>query len=336
MLIENIELNLSHLGLGNLNEYALMVLFGNACGHQLTLDRDCGFTQMEDHQGRLIHPAYYHTHVRVPAHTPLSSFKLWDRVSLGVEVERFGHSLLESHYVLGKEGTIARDREQWKPTDFPTMHGNNLMVIEGSETSGGSATIAVPQKKCIADLPQSVIPPAAIQKASDVRSRGFGMDDFSGYLKNEEPILYQVHHHRDAAPGQSMLFAKFCEIMDEAEFQFLSNHLRPGFQSEVLTQLNLLEREIFYYANCFAGETLEIYLKGDLQECASNFHGYSKHFQSLATLTWQIEIYQQKNNALLAMANVRKLLTLPTNVPTLPLHYGEDVRRLIFQHTPVR
>ena len=129
-----------------------------------------------------------------------------------------------------------------------------------------------------------------------------------------------------------MMFAKFCEVMDYGEYKFLSRHLQPGFQTEVLQHMEVLEREIYYYANCFAGETLAIYLCGDFQECPKDFHGDAVDIVSSMIFNAQISIYQHRNNALLAMGRVKKLMALPTSSSDLPIAVAEDIQRLVDQH----
>jgi hypothetical protein len=75
MLIENIELSMSHVGLGALNEYALMVLFGNAHSHSLVQGVGITPDRIKDNQGLLLYPAYFMTHLKIPADSLISSYK---------------------------------------------------------------------------------------------------------------------------------------------------------------------------------------------------------------------------------------------------------------------
>jgi probable biosynthetic protein (TIGR04098 family) len=323
MLIENVELTMSNVGLGDLNEYALLLLFGNAHSHQLTFNTGVRPNEIKDNQGLTLYPAYFMTHLRVPPCAALSSYKLWDKVSVGVDVARFGETILESSYVLGKDGEVAADTSLWNLNKNPSMKANSLIVVDVGESAVESRRVSVPKSGCFAILPKLLKPPEAIVRSKNIRSNGFG--NKPGKIKIKEPITYYVASDQDAAPGHAMVFAKFSKIMDCAEFIVLSQKLKPGLPSNVLPYLSLLERETFYYGNCFAGETLEIYLHGDIEECDSNYHGDSLQTISVAILTYQIEIYLQRNNTLLAMAQVKKLLALPTSSQDLI----PDIKRII-------
>ena len=323
MLIENMELTMSHVGLGDLNEYSLLLLFGNAHSHHLTFNTGVRPNQIKDNQGFTLYPAYFMTHLKVPTCSTLASYKLWDKVSAGVDVARFGETILESSYVLGREGEIAPDTNQWDLNKCPSMRANSLIIVDVGEKAGESRKVSVPKAECFAVLPKLSKAPEAILRSRNIRSNGFGIKPEK--IKTKEPIVYYAASDQDAAPGHAMVFAKFSKIMDWAEFIVLSQQLKPGFPSHIVHYLSLLERETFYYGNCFAGETLEIYLSGGIKECDFNYHGDSLQTISVAILTYQAEIYIQRNQSLLTMANVKKLFALPTSSQDLI----PDIKRII-------
>lgn len=323
MLIENIELNMSHVGLGALNEYALLLLFGNAHSHHLTYNTSKRPDEIKDNQGLTLYPAYFMTHLKVPVSSLLSTYKIWDNVSVGVDVARFGETILESSYVLGRKGEIASDTSQWDSNKSPSMRANSLIIVDVGETGGFSRKVSIPSPECFTILPKLSKAPEAILKSKNIRSNGFDLKP--GNIKTVEPVAYYVAHDQNAAPGHAIVFAYFSKIMDWAEFIMLSQQIKPGFPSTVLQYLSLLERETFYYGNCFAGETLEVYIQGDIEVCDSNYHGDSMQMISVAILTSQIEIYIQRNRTLLTMAKVKKILALPTSFQDLI----PDVKRTI-------
>jgi probable biosynthetic protein (TIGR04098 family) len=106
MQIENLYLTMSHVGLGDLNEYALMVLFGNAHSHRLTKGLSITPNEIAAMDGTTLYPAYFMTHLKVPLAFLISSYKLWQTVSVGDEVKHFGDTLLESNYILANQGDV--------------------------------------------------------------------------------------------------------------------------------------------------------------------------------------------------------------------------------------
>jgi len=323
MLIESIELTMSHVGLGHLNEYAMLVLFGNAHSHHLTLNTGILPNQIRDNQGLVLYPAYFMTHLTVPPNFNLADYKLWDKVSVGVDVTRFGETMLESCYLLGRDGEVLPEISQWSKEAYPYMKANSLIIVDVSEKNGEARKVSVPKAECFASLPKLKKAPEAILRSRNIRNNGFGIK--SGNITMQEPLIYHVAKEQDAAAGHAMMFANFSKIMNWAEDVILSKRFRPGFSGNVLQFLSLLERETFFYGNCFAGETLEIYLNGAITECAPNYHGDSLQTISVALLTYQVEIYTQRNQNLLIIASVKKLLALPITLQD----FIPDVQRII-------
>ena len=75
----------------------------------------------------------------------------------------------------------------------------------------------------------------------------------SAALRARWPIDYVIRPGIDAAPGHAMIFAKFSEVMDFAEHQFLHGELEPGFPIQVLANLQVVERETYYYGTRCTG-----------------------------------------------------------------------------------
>ena len=123
-------------GLGSLNEYALMVLFGNAHSHRLVAGTGAKPDGMVDQRGNVLYPAYFMTTLKVPTCNLLRSFKLWEQVDVGVEIHRFGDTLLESRYALGRDGALDPRGADWSEALWPTMSGNNLIVVDTIEGGG--------------------------------------------------------------------------------------------------------------------------------------------------------------------------------------------------------
>lgn len=186
MLIENHELTMSHVGLGNLNEYALLLLFGNAHSHHLTVGTGFRPDQMADHQGLILYPAYFMTHLKVPSDKPLDQYRLWDEVSVGVDISRFGETILESDYLFGPKGAVSSDKSEWDRGRFPSMKANSLIVVDVTQTEGSTRKVSAPKAECIAELSKLAKPPYALMRSKKVRTDAFGMKP--GNLKQRTPF----------------------------------------------------------------------------------------------------------------------------------------------------
>jgi probable biosynthetic protein (TIGR04098 family) len=207
------------------------------------------------------------------------------------------------------------------------MIGNSLFIVDAGDTTGAARHVSAPKKECIAEFPKMKKMPESILKAKTIRINGFNIVTNST-LKAEAPYTYYVLNDQDAAPGHAMIFAKFVKIMDWAEHKLLSRDLKPGLPLEVLNNTFILERETFYYGNCFAGEYLEVHINGNIKECPFNFHGDSTQVISAAILEFETEIYKKSDNSLLSMAYTKKLIALPPVLQDLI----SDIKRIISKH----
>nr|WP_279382530.1 LnmK family bifunctional acyltransferase/decarboxylase [Acanthopleuribacter pedis] len=311
---------MSHVGLGTLNEYALMVLFGSAHSTALTEGLANKPSAILDRQGRILYPAYFHTHLVVPPGCDLSDFELWDKVEVAVDIQRFGETLLESRYLLAPPGQIPDDPADWDTSALPSMAGNNLMVVDAAK-----GTVSAPNPETIVALPKVVRPPEAINRAQQVRLEGFG--EYGG-REREEMVELAVIPDVDAAPGQAMMFAKFGEMMNRAERTLFARIPRQGIPTAAFAHLKLQERQIFYYANCFAGDQLRVVLK--VRRTDPPGEGLPTTQIPVCCLETQFEMVRVSDHALLALAKTRKLWSFPISHRDL----ANDCRRLLAAALP--
>ncbi len=326
MLRETVELTLNHVGLGNLNEYALLGLFATAQAHALTEGKPHTLSALVDVSGQPLYPAYYVTHVRVPAACLLAAFPLWSTVAVGVHVQSFGGIVLDSSYILGRPGDIADHVDGWDTAHLPTMRAGSMFVIDTPAAQHrGEVQVSAPRGDMLAALPRLSTPPAAIQRFQQVRQQGLWDEPEQPALVTSQPIRYPVAAGRDAAAGHAMLFATFSTVMDTAEQTLFTRHLSPPFPVALLHCLALLERETYYFANCQAGQTVQVYISGQMVPCASNLHGSAEDVLSAGLLHLVFELYCDDTGDLLVLSRATKLLAVPTREQRL-LH---DVRRLL-------
>lgn len=318
------QLTMSHLGLGALTEYALMVLFGNA--HAQTLVEGTGIAPdaICDKDGLRLYPAYFMTHLKVPRDKLLAEIGLWEKVRIGCHVRRFGETILDSRYILG--GDMAEDAEAWDMENQPSMVANNLIVVDATEI-GAMRKVSVPKAGQLSEHQRLTKPPQALNEARRWRRDGPPMAE-EPQLTSPNPFEFYVQPGRDAAPGHGMIFAKFGEIMDLAEWDLLTSALRPGLPIRALSHLSVLQRKIHYYGNCFAGERLHLYPRLFLESVEPDYHGDGLHLVSAARLSGAFEVYRADNQDLLALATVEKLLALPTRLQDLALEVKRKIRLL--------
>ncbi|MET0660517.1 MAG: D-fructose-6-phosphate amidotransferase, partial [Steroidobacteraceae bacterium] len=147
-----------------------MVLFGNAHSHALVKGTALTPDQIKNDAGTTLYPAYFMTRLTVPALAPLSSYKLWEQVCVGVDVRRFGDTLLESKYALGRGRQLPGDPQDWDADRFPMMEGNNLLVIDSEDDTSTKRKVGNPGVGLIANLPKSVRAPKGIMLSKQART----------------------------------------------------------------------------------------------------------------------------------------------------------------------
>ncbi len=315
--VESVQLTMSHLGLGNLNEYALMVLFGNAHSQQLVAGTGQRPDGLVDTRGQQLYPAYFMTHLQVPARRLLRRHLLWDEVDVGVEVQRFGDTLLSSSYALGCKGELGGEGGDWSPELFPSMRGANLIVVDTVEGGGTShRQVSAPRQGHIAALPRLRAVPPAVVGARKVRTEGLQARFQDGVpLRSRQALRHVVRPGLDAAPGHAMIFAKFSELMDMAEQQLLggaiAQDLTLGLPLAALGHLAVRERETYYFGNCFGGEEIEIRCHGQLRLLRPTEVDEDSNTIPAAELELCFEITRIPDQALLAIARANKWLAVP-------------------------
>src|SRR5262245_24373524 len=133
MLLEPIELTINHIDLGNLNEFALTTLFGAAQAYHITAGRGLSIRDIVDRDGNVLYPGYYMTHLRVSPTRLVDSFEPWKPLSVGVEHRIFGGMIMDSTYVLGRQGELEQDSSKWALDRLPSMRGGTIFVLDNND-----------------------------------------------------------------------------------------------------------------------------------------------------------------------------------------------------------
>lgn len=321
MLVQDVKLTMSHTGLGDLNEYALLVLFGNVHSERLVLGLPIEPNQIVSIDGTTLYPAYFMTRLQVPLSQLLPTFKLWQTVTVGVDVRRFGDTLLESRYALAPAGKLPQRAEDWSAERYPVMQGNNLIVAESLNAASTKRSVLNPDPERIAELPRADRSPEGIALSRRVRRAGYRGLLEKPHFQSVRPFIHRVQEGRDCTQGHAMIFAKFAELFDAAEQQILTEQVCPAISSALLRRLHVLEREIYYFGNCYAGETVEIYLAGNFETEDGQEIVDEIDFIPGAYLNLTFEAYQQSTHALLSIATARKVFAIP-------MHEQENIHDL--------
>ena len=313
MLIDSIELTLGHVGLGNLSEIPLLALFASAQAHQLTMGTGHTLRDVTDVDGSPLYPGYLWLHLRIPPTRRLDSFRLWDRVSVGVDVKRYGRMVLDSTYVLGNDAELPADAAAWNLDALPSMRAASVWVIDGRS---GEPQPSAPKQDAIADLAVLKSAPEAMARVRVVRAAGgFGREPRR--WSTRAPIAYPLRRGRDFACDHNLMFATYVEIMEVAAATLLGEEIWPAIPAALLDLRVLLEREVFFLAHTGPGKQVLVDVRADLSPCAQDFHGSPPDQVSAGVLDLVCELYEAGTNTLLAVARAKELFLVPRSRATL-------------------
>lgn len=313
-------LDMATVGLGNLTEYRLLVLFGNY--HSLRLVEGTGVTPdyIVDANERLLYPAYYMTHLQVPVNNFIEEFNLWEKTKIEVDVKRFGANLLDSHYTFQK--CYSEEEEIGEPI---IMKSNSLFVLDATIDKNINRTSSIPRWDRIAKLEKLKKIPDSLKTFKDIRREGFVLE--AGELIGNYKFLYTITENRDVSINHGVIFGKFTEIMDMCELNYLCGAQNVGLPKELVAFLHIMERETYYYSNCFAGDTIECRMTLRLEKCEDRHLTGKKNEITPYWIHESFELYHENTRSLLVISKAKKIISLPISA----MYLEEDINRIAYK-----
>jgi probable biosynthetic protein (TIGR04098 family) len=306
VLIDRVELGLSHVDLGRLGETALLALFGTAQAHRLTVDTGHSLRDISDANGALLYPGYYWTHLRVPPSRLLGQFRVWDTVAVGVDVARFG-AMLSSSYVLGRPDELDVAMTVDALSHLPSMRAGSMFFVDDGDANPRPGT---PKRGAIAAIPDLSTAPPELRRFREVRDLPSIDPAFHGALGTPGPISYQLRAGHQIHGEQSVMFARYVGVADAIERELLVRHLWPPFPAVLIDCLEVLERETCYFANVRGERTVRAGIRARLAPCPPDFQLADHELAASGILTSVVEIYDD-TNILLATSKASKVLAVP-------------------------
>ncbi|WP_370749216.1 hypothetical protein [Eubacterium sp.] len=305
-------------GLGNLTEYRLLVLLGNNHSLALVDGKDLRPDEIIDSDGRLLYPAYFMTHIKVPMTSFLEDYCLWEKVKSVVEVKRFSANLLDSHY------SIQRCNDDGEVQGEPIiMDSNSMFIVDATLDKSVHRTSSTPQADKIAELDKMKKIPEALKTFRTIRTTGFALK--KGRSIGEYSFQYKIVENRDVSINHSVIFAKFTEIMDMCEWEYLFEGKNIGLPVELSKYIHILDRETYFYSNCFSGDVIECNIKVNLEECEDKHLSGKKRENTCFYLHETFELYNEKTRNILVIAKCKKVICVPVS----DMYLIDDFKRII-------
>lgn len=293
-MIETIELTPAVTGLGNLHEPALLALIADTHYRIITRGGSATPRQITNKAGEPLYPSIFALHVRIPTQRPLTSYELWRRFDVGVDVRSFGRQFLDVNGVIGNVGEVPDALDAWDALPLPRVSWSGAWTLTRPD---GEHEPSLPTTDFLNGVPRITKVPSALSLAREVQLRRAITPGFTPDMKRT-PVRYQVAAGRDAAIGRQMMFSQFVVVCDAAERAFLTQHVAPAFPTEIVDALATVERRIVYVGNARADETIDVHVTARLARASAT--------------TFVVATAMELVNAgrLLALAETRKLVAL--------------------------
>ncbi len=307
MLVERVELTLSHVDLGHLTETAAMTLFGTVHAHRITEGTGHSLHDITDAGGAPLYPGYYWTHLRVPPSRLLRRHRLWDTVAVGVDVGRYG-ALLSSGYVLGRPDEVDAGTNADAAAHLPSMRGASMFFIDDGDANPRPAT---PKRGAIAELPVMTSDLPELRRFREVRDLPSVDPAFTSTLGSPGPIAYPLRAGHQIHGDHTVMFARYIGVADAIERELLLRHLWPPFPAALVDCLEVLERETCYFANVRGERTIRGGIRARLTPCPVDLQLADQELFAAAMWTSVVEIYDDAN-VLLVSTKATKVLAVPT------------------------
>jgi len=319
MIKEERLLDMSDVGLGNLTEYRLLVLLGNYHSLCLVEGLDIMPDQIVDSSEKLLYPAYFTTHLKIPVTNLIENYTLWENIQVEVDVKRFGSNILDSAYSFNKKASKEELKESIE------MTSNSLFVVDATIDKSVERTSSVPKSNCIAALEKSKVVPKALKLFKNIRNNGMLLE--FEHIVECPSFEYKIVSNRDASNNHGVIFAKYIEIMDICEQEFLCSSGCLGLPLSIISCIHTIDRQTFYYSNCFADEVIEVKLKLAFEKCEErNLTGEKSELTPYRIIETH-ELFNKHTHNLVAIAKTTKIVCLSPKYTDLE----SDINRLVIK-----
>ena len=324
-MIETFDLTPSHVGLGDLNEFALLTQVANTHYRILTEGTQSTPREIFDKTGEALYPSVFALHLRAHVERPIETFALWSKLGVGADVRCFGRSFLDVRGVLGRAGEVCDTPEAWARGPLPSVSWAGAWTLKGE--------VAMPAPAFVENVPRAAAPPELLTLFRAVQSRGL-IGDAGGSSAPSAPVLYTVELGRDVARGRQMMFSQFVVVMDHAERVFLTERVWPAFPCELVQCRTTLERRIFYFGNCRADDVIETVVEAHLEKISPPA-GEDLAFLPCAVVALTMTLTDRRSRRLVALGDTKKLLAIPRAQVGL-IREAERMLARHGEHTPMK
>lgn len=263
-MAESLEIGMPLMGIGSLNENALLKYVGDLRWRHITRLTGVPSRDLLDEQENRLYPAFFWVKVQFPESRPMGSFGENDTLLLIDTVKRYGQSILD-----GTTYLIAADRRQTASQPVKDlaeaaargiaavqMSNAFVMKFDGAEWLKRSR----PKIGILDGVTEMASPPDSYELSRSVQQGGVLGTPSAGSRSLHDTALsyqYSIQPDRDVNGVGLLYFANYPVFLDLAERHALQQAV-PSWSDDVINTRSLITRSIVYLNNASWRDSMTI------------------------------------------------------------------------------
>ena len=333
------HIGMPHMVPGKLSEVELLKLLGNFQWDSIaTLLGQPSSRIVNAHDERL-YASFINIDLRFPPGQGQDSFDEGSAVHVRNGISVYANKFIEGLTVFSSAPIPASATEgvsrcaDLDGLAYPSAYLTNAFVAR----MGGNSRLKVfePSTMKSRDVPRTTsIPPGiaeheAVLFSGNVPDPGPAASWAPLRVANEEPVLYPIVPESDLNGAGLLYFARYVAMMNYAERVYLTTRLRQPWSSQLAASLSTERRRIYYYANAEPSDVVRAVVTGQIATVEAAREGAADDRRGgHIKLLFRLALTRVSDNNLMAMALVRKTLSIPGHEKAL---LAESERFLVQQ-----
>jgi probable biosynthetic protein (TIGR04098 family) len=253
----DLVLGLPHTNYQGLAEHLLMQQAGHCQWNSIARAIGMPLSSLRTSGGHEVYATFYFIEEVLPEHSPLTSFRLDDRVSFAVFLRAFKGIAIEGKILFDHHDKL-RDwlaTEPAAPSDddinrHPYIRFANIFITP--EAGNSKLKVAAPVGagfSSMKPLPIDENPYPLCKTARETGSLGL-LDNWDSLdLAKDYEVVYAIDRERDTNGAGLVYFANYISYMNTAEREALQANSQRQFSADEIGGRTLRRRRVAYYGN---------------------------------------------------------------------------------------
>lgn len=306
----DLVLGLPHTNYQGFAEHLLMMHAGHCQWTSIARAIGMPLSALRTAAGAEVYATFYFIEEVLPDGTPLTSFRLDDRVSFAVFLRAFKGIAIEGKIVFDQHDRL-RD---WLATGPATPSGEVIArhpyirfanIFITPEAGNSKLKVAAPVGagfSSIAPLPIDENPYPLCKTARETGSLGLITAEWTALdVAPDYEVVYAIDHERDTNGAGLVYFANYISYMNSAEREALQRNSQRRFADDEIGGRTLRRRRVAYYGNVSTTDRIRTRVR--------LFQGADPRI-----IGSQLEIRREEDDQLICFSEAIKLLPRPADL----------------------